>query len=78
MKKRIELLEKRKAKEKHFLQEDGSIVAVMYNDNVHFKKNGKYEEIDNTLVEENDYYYNRNNDYKVNFNKNNKDIIIFK
>ena len=76
MKKRIELLEKRKAKEKHFLQEDGSIVAVMYNDNVHFKKNGKYEEIDNTLVEENDYYYNRNNDYKVNFNKNNKDIIM--
>ena len=53
MKKRIELLEKRKAKEKHFLQEDGSIVAVMYNDNVHFKKNGKYEEIDNTLNETN-------------------------
>lgn len=74
--KRIELVEKRKAKEKHFLQDDGSIVAVMYNDNVHFKKNGKYEEIDNTLIEENDYYYNSNNDYKVYFNKNNKNSIM--
>ena len=72
----IEILNKRKRREKHFLQKDGSIVAVMYNDNVHFKKNGKYEEIDNTLIEENDCYYNRNNDYKVYFNKINKGSIL--
>lgn len=68
--KEIELINKRKPREKHFLQEDGTIVAKIYDSDIHYKKNGKYEEIDNTLVKENGYYYNKRNDYKVRFNEN--------
>ena len=46
----IELIGKRKPREKHFLQEDGTIIAKMYDTDVHFFKNGKYEEIDNSFI----------------------------
>ena len=65
----IELIEKRKRREKHFLQEDGTIIAKIYSEDVHYLDNGKYEEIDNTLIEENEYYTNRKNSYKVQFSK---------
>lgn len=68
--KEIELKNLRQRREKHFLQENGEIVAVMYNDDIHFKKNGKYEEIDNTIIKENEYYTNTNNEYKVYFKDN--------
>lgn len=59
--KEIEILEKRKAREKHFLREDGTFKAIVYNDDIHYLKNGKYEEIDNTIVEEEDFYTNKSN-----------------
>lgn len=65
--KEIELIGKRKLREKHFLQEDGTIIARVYDKDLHYKKNNKYEEIDNTLVKEKDYYCNKSNDYKVYF-----------
>ena len=65
--KEIELIDKRKAREKHFLTENGDIVAKMYDDDIHYLRDGKYEEIDNTLVLENGYYMNKYNDYKVSF-----------
>jgi len=68
--KEIELKNLRQRREKHFLQENGEIIAVMYNDDIHFKKNGKYEEIDNTIIKENEYYTNTNNEYKVYFKDN--------
>ncbi len=68
--KEIEIIEKRKPREKHFLKENGLIVANLYDDDVHFLKNGKYEDIDNTLVEEEGYYTNTDNAYKVWFGKN--------
>ena len=74
--KEIEILEKRGKREKHFLQENGEIIAKMYSDDIHFKKNGKYEEIDNTLIEEENYYVNKNNNYKVYFPKNTKGYIM--
>ena len=55
-----ELKDLRKEKEKHFLMEDGSIVAQMYDDNIHYKDNNQYKEIDNTLIKKNDFYYNKN------------------
>ena len=67
--KQIELIEKRKPREKHFLQEDGTIIAKIYNDDIHFLKNGKYEEIDNTLVEDSEFYRNKNNNFIVKFPK---------
>lgn len=65
----IELIDKRKRREKHFLQEDGTIIAKIYSEDVHYLDNGKYEEIDNTLIEEKEYYTNRKNSYKVRFSK---------
>ena len=43
---------KRTENEKHFLLEDGSMIAAVYPENVHYEKDGKLEEIDNTLVEQ--------------------------
>ena len=65
--KQIELVSKRKRREKHYLQENGEIKAVLYDTDVHFKNNGKYEEIDNTLLLQSNKYVNKNNDYKVAF-----------
>ena len=67
--KEIEILEKRRPKEKHFLREDGSMKAIIYNEDIHYLKNGKYEEIDNTIVEEDTFYTNKSNSYKAKFNK---------
>lgn len=72
----IELISKRKAREKHFLKEDGMIVANVYNEDIHFLKDGKYEEIDNSLIEAGDYLTNKNNAYKVLFNKVSNDGIM--
>lgn len=65
--KEVELINKRKPREKHFLREDGTIVAKIYNSNIHYLKNGKYEEIDNTLIKKNSCYTNKSNEYKVKF-----------
>lgn len=65
--KQVELIEKRRPREKHFLQEDGTIVAELYNDDVHFLKEGKYESIDNTLIKRNGYFINKKNAYKAIF-----------
>lgn len=65
--KEIELKNLRKRREKHFLQEDGTIIAKVYNEDIHFKKDNEYEEIDNTLIKVNDCYINKNNEYKVCF-----------
>ena len=74
--KEIELIEKRKANEKHFLQEDGTITAKVYSSNIHYLKNGKYEDIDNTLIKKDDCYVNKNNDYKVFFKEQGKDSLM--
>lgn len=73
----IELIEKRGFREKHFLQKDGSIIAKVYDTDVHFLKNGKYEEIDNTLVEDsNNNLVNIRNNYKIKFRKNCKKSLM--
>lgn len=65
--KETELINLRGKREKHFLQENGDIVAKMYSDDIHFYNNGVFEEIDNTLVKEDNYYCNKKNSYKVYF-----------
>ena len=74
--KEIEIKEKRKPREKHFLREDGTFKAIVYNEDIHFLKNGKYEEIDNSIIEEKDFYTNKNNSYKVKFDKNAKKNLM--
>lgn len=63
----IELIEKRKPREKHFLQKDGTIRAEIYSEDVHYLKDGKYVDIDNTLIKQNDSFVNKSNDYKAEF-----------
>ena len=74
--KEIEILDKRKEREKHFLKENGDIVAHVYDEDIHFLKDGKFEEIDNTLIDDDEYYTNKENAYKVWFNKNSKTDIM--
>lgn len=64
-----ELINLRKPREKHYLNTDGTITAHIYDNDVHYLSNGKYEEIDNTLVELDDCYSNNKNDFKVDFYK---------
>ena len=74
--KEIELKEKRKLKEKHFLREDGTIVAKVFNENVHYFKDGKYEDIDNSLNETSDEFINKENSFKSRFKKNIDDGLL--
>ena len=74
--KEIELKKLRKKREKHFLQEDGTIIAKVYGEDIHFKKGNEYKEIDNTLVKENGYYTNNKNEYKVYFKENSSDSLM--
>lgn len=66
-----ELIELRKEREKHFLNDDGTITACIYNEDIHYLENGEYKEIDNTLVENGNSYTNKENDFKVEFDSNN-------
>lgn len=72
----VELKEKRGRKIKQYLHRDGTITAKIFCDDIHFFKDGAYEEIDNTLVKENNYYVNKDNDYKVYFYEKIKDALM--
>ena len=62
-----EIIDLRKKREKHFRNDDGTFVAYMYDEDVHYLKDGKYEEIDNTLISKDNSYENKNNSFKVRF-----------
>ena len=74
--KQVELIEKRKLREKHFLQPDGTIVAQLYDEDVHFLKNGKYEEIDNTLIKIGNCFINKSNSFTVLFNNDDSEDLM--
>ncbi|MGN1268184.1 MAG: hypothetical protein ACI4U0_01570, partial [Candidatus Aphodocola sp.] len=73
--KEIELIGKRKPREKHFLKKNGIIEAQVFDEDIHFLKDGSYEEIDNTLIDIGDYYTNKNNAYNVKFAKTSKEEL---
>ena len=60
-----ELINLRKEREKHYLNEDGTITAYMYDEDIHYLDDGKYKEIDNSLIEESKYFTNKNNNFKI-------------
>lgn len=64
-----ELIDLRKPREKHFLNEDGTITLNMYDEDIHYKKGNEYVEIDNNLIESNNKVVNKENDFKVEFSK---------
>jgi hypothetical protein len=62
---------KRDIYSKHYLMSDGSYKLIQYSDPIHFKTEGSYEEIDNSLlaksVDGKDVYENAANNFKVSF-----------
>lgn len=51
-----EITDKRTENEKHFKMSDGSVMAAIYSEKIHYLENGKYEEVDNQLVEKDGRY----------------------
>ncbi|SHH28624.1 DNRLRE domain-containing protein [Clostridium grantii] len=69
-----EVTEKRERNVKHFFMENNTYQAVIYPYSVHYDNNGKWEEVDNSLVEttdedNNSVLQNKSNSYKVKFGK---------
>ena len=73
-----EIKKLRKRNEKHFLKENGLIEAQIYLEDIHYLKNGVYEEIDNTLYFHNNRFENKENDFKVYFSNNAKELLEIK
>ena len=55
----------RKPREKHFKNEDGTFTIYAYDHDIHYLKNGKYIEKDNTLLEKTNTITNKANDLKI-------------
>ena len=70
-----ELKTLRERKVKNYLNEDGTITAQIYNNDIHYLNNGVYREIDNTLVDKGEYFENKYNSFKTKFNKNNNELV---
>ena len=69
-----EVVENREEYSKHFKLETGTYIAVSYTEPVNYLKDGKWEEIDNTLTagtdkELGDIFQNKSNSYKAIFSK---------
>lgn len=62
-----EVIEERTSNSKTFMKVDGTYVVAMYAETVHYLKNGKYEEIDNSLSYQkaDDVYTNNKNSYSI-------------
>ena len=71
-----EIRHKRKPREKHFLHENGLMSAILYDKDIHYLKNGVYEEINNTIKEEKDYYINDTNTIETFYAKKTKDFFM--
>ncbi len=73
-----EVESKRSEYTKHFRMSDGSMKAIKYSDQVHYKDGECFKEIDNSLISEgNDAYKNTDSPLSVNISKNfkNKNLI---
>lgn len=73
-----EVPEKRSEFTKHFRMSDGSMKAIVYSDQVHYKSGDEFKEIDNTLIDaDNNTYKNTDSSFKVSLSKNfkNKNLI---
>jgi len=77
-----ELTDKRELNIKHFLKDDNTYEAAVYPLPVHYLDNGKWQDIDNTLVdtkdeEKNSVLENTKNDFKIRFanNAQNKNLV---
>ena len=66
----------RKRNEKHFINDDGTISLYLYNNDIHYLKNGEYLDIDNTLIEEENNFINKANNFHTRFPKDKKTNLL--
>ncbi|HIS86517.1 MAG TPA: RHS repeat protein, partial [Candidatus Caccenecus avistercoris] len=72
-----ELKHLRKRNEKHFLNDDGTISLYLYNNDIHYLKNGEYLDIDNTLIEKGNTIINKANNFHTSFSKDkNTNLLV--
>ena len=72
-----ELKHLRKRNEKHFLNDDGTISLYLYNNDIHYLKNGEYLDIDNTLIEKGNTIVNKANNFHTSFPKDkNTNLLV--
>ena len=71
-----EIIEERAVNEKRFLMSDGSFQVGVYSNAIHYEKNGKFEEIDNTLVEEKNSYKLSANSFDLSFSKDKNSFVL--
>ena len=64
-----DIIDLRKRREKHFKNDDGTFSVQLYNEDIHYKYDGKYYDVDNTLVDEGNFYVNRTNSQITTFSK---------
>lgn len=69
-------ISRRTENEKHFIMSDGSMTAVMYSEDVHYLKDGKYEEIDTSLTDGTDEYSIKSSPIDIKFSKKAKENKI--
>lgn len=71
-----ELESKRSADTKTFLLSDGSYLQAVYPEQIHYRENNEWVDVDNSLVataDENDVLENKKNSFKVKFSKKAKE-----
>ncbi len=68
-----ELEEKREENTKYFLKDDGTYEAILYEEPIHYLKNGKWIDINNSLHDKGNYYENKENEFTVRIGKNASD-----
>ena len=72
-----ELKHLRKRNEKHFLNDDGTISLYLYNNDIHYLKNGEYLDIDNALIEKGNTIINKANNFHTSFPKDkNTNLLV--
>src|SRR5690554_2069174 len=64
-----EVIDKRTASSKTFRKIDGTYEVAMYNEVVHYQKDGKWENINNSFNDLGNEYENKDNKFKVKFPK---------
>lgn len=63
----------RKKREKHFLKSDGTMVAYLFDHDIHYLKDGSYKTIDKNLEETDKFFKNKAGSFNAKFIKNNKE-----
>ena len=73
---KYEIVDEKTKNSKTYKSENGLSETEIYNKAVHYLDNGKYVNIDNTLIDFGDYYRNNKNSFFINFPKTLKDKAI--